>query len=292
MAAKEKNEHMTNRNMIIVVGALVMLDVLAWSSIAFGSFGKQLELFFFDVGQGDSEMIVMPGGVKMLIDGGPDNGKAAESLGRVLPWRDRYIDVVMVSHLELDHFGGLMDVIRRYDVGAFVYNGRAADSESARKLMIELGKRKVPMVIVGAGDKVAYGANVMDIVSARGDMIKKTNANESAIVARFTGGGMTALFTGDIGKSTEKLLARTKKIKADVIKIPHHGSKFSSTEEFLKTVRPKIAIIEVGKNSYGHPTKEALERIKNVKARLFRTDINGMVQLIIENGTIKQLKEK
>jgi competence protein ComEC len=283
---------MKKKNLIILIIALVALDALAWGDIAFGSFGKRLEMFFFDVGQGDSEMIAMPGNIKLLIDGGPNNGKAAASLGKVLPWGDRYIDAIIMSHMELDHFGGLLDVIKRYDIGVFIYNGRVAETESAKELMTLLKKRKVPIVTVVEGDRMIYEDNRLEIVSGQKDSTKKTNANESAIVAKFTGGGATALFTGDIGKSTEEWLAQVKQIKADVIKIPHHGSKFSSTEEFLKAVHPKIAIIEVGKNSYGHPTKEVLERIKNVNAQLFRTDTNGMIQLVIENGTIKQLKEK
>lgn len=283
---------MKKKNLIILIIALVALDILAWGSIVFGSFGKRLELFFFDVGQGDSEMIALPGNVKILIDGGPNNGRAATSLGEVLPWGDRYIDAVIMSHMELDHFGGLLDVLKRYDVGVFIYNGRVVETESAKELLALLKERKIPIVIVGEGDKIRYEGNALEIISGQKESTKKTNANESALVAKFTGGGATALFTGDIGKSTEEWLAQTKKVKADIIKIPHHGSKFSSTEEFLKAVHPRVAIIEVGKNSYGHPTKEVLERIKNINAQLFRTDTNGMVQLVIENGVIKQRKEK
>lgn len=278
---------MTKKNIIILIIALAALDMLAWGDIIFGSFGKQLELFFFDVGQGDSEMIVMPGNVKLLIDGGPNNGKAAASLGKVLPWGDRYIDLVSISHADLDHSGGLLDVVKRYKVGAFIYNGIGSNSENFKELARIIKERKVPVIVLSEGETIHYASSTAEILSAHGK-----NSNEGALVMKFTGGGVTALFTGDIGKDTETWLAKNKNIQADVLKIPHHGSKFSSTEEFLASVHPKVAIIEVGKNTYGHPTQIVLDRIKQTGAHLFRTDKDGTVQLVIENGTIKQRKEK
>lgn len=284
---KEKYEGMTKKNIIMLIIVLVALDMLAWGDIIFGSFGKRLELFFFDVGQGDSEMISMPGNVKLLIDGGPNNGKAAASLGKVLPWGDRYIDLVSISHADLDHSGGLIDVVKRYEVGAFIYNGTGSNSESFKELARMIQERNIPVIVLGEGDTIRYASSTVEILSARGK-----DSNEGALVMKFTGGGVSALFDGDIGKTTETWLVKNKNIQADILKIPHHGSKFSSTQEFLAAVRPKITIIEVGKNSYGHPTREVLDRIKNVSAQLFRTDSNGMVQLVIESGMIRQSKER
>ncbi|HBI25887.1 MAG: ComEC [Candidatus Wolfebacteria bacterium GW2011_GWC2_39_22] len=270
-----------------IIFILVVLDLVAWGSILFDEFGKQLEFYFFDVGQGDSEMIVMPGNVKLLIDGGPDNGNAAQQIDSIVPWHDRYIDMVMISHAELDHFGGLLDVLERYEVGVFIYNGEGSDSESFKELAKIVKERKIPVVVINEGDNILHGSSTIAILSAHG-----TNKNEGALVAKLTSNGVSALFTGDIGKVTELELIKNKAIQADIIKIPHHGSKFSSTLEFLKAVRPKVAVIEVGKNSYGHPTKEVLDRVKNAGAQLFRTDTDGMVKLVIENGIIRQYKGK
>lgn len=271
----------------IIIFCLIILDVLAWSVVLSKSKGDRLEFLFLDVGQGDSEMIMMPGNVKLLIDGGPDNGKAANQIDGVIQFNDRYIDLVMLSHAELDHFGGLLDVLERYEVGAFIYNGEGSDSESFKELAQLIRERRIPVVALDEGDAIRYASSTVDILSAHGK-----SRNEGALVAKFTGGGVSALFTGDIGKETEKQLIKEKNIKADIIKIPHHGSKFSSTQEFLKAVRPKIAIIEVGKNSYGHPTKPVIDRIGTVGARLFRTDQDGTIRLVIENGTIRQYKER
>lgn len=207
-------------------------------------------------------------------------------MDRVMPWYDRYIDVVMISHAELDHFGGLLDVMQRYEVGALVYNGHGSDSESFKEFAQLVKARQIPVVIVGEGDTIAHTSSTLRILSTEGK-----NRNESAIVARFTDGKVSALFTGDIGKETEAQLVRQGGIKTDILKVPHHGSKFSSTEAFLRAVRPKIAIIEVGKNSYGHPTKEVLERLRRAKTALLRTDRDGMIRLVVENGVIIQQKE-
>lgn len=269
----------------IILVCLIILDALAWANIAFGEFGKRIEFFFFAVGQGDSEMIVMPGNVKMLIDGGPDNGKAAVELDKVLPWHDRYIDLVMISHAELDHFGGLRAILERYEVGIIIYNGQKSDSESFKELMRMVKERDIPMSVIDEGDKIVYAGNTVSILSASGK-----NTNESALVAKFMGGGATALYAGDIGKDTELRLVKEKNIRADILKIPHHGSKFSSTKELLAQVRPKITVIEVGKNSYGHPTKEVLDKIKKTGAHMFRTDMDGTIRLIVEHGTIKEYR--
>lgn len=272
-------------NFKIILMSVVVLNVIAWSGIVFTGVGKRLELYFFAVGQGDSEMVVMPGKVKMLIDGGPDNGAAERQVDAVLPGHDRYIDMIMLSHAELDHFGGLLDVVRSHDIGVFVYNGRGSDSESFRELARVVKEKHIPVVALGEGDHIRYAGNSIDILSARGK-----NRNESGLVAKFTGGGITALFTSDIGKDTEQRLRKEKDIHADILKIPHHGSKFSSTEEFLAAVHPSVAVIEVGKNSYGHPTGVVLERIRQAGAQLLRTDAGGTVRLVAENGVIKQLK--
>lgn len=277
---------MTRNHKIVIIG-LIMLDLMAWGHIVFDRFGERLELYFLDVGQGDSEMIVMPGRVKLLIDGGPDNGKAARQLDRVMPWYDRYIDVVMISHAELDHFGGLLDVVQRYEVGVLVYNGQGSDSESFKEFARLVKAKQIPVAIIGEGGVIAHASSTMRILSTEGK-----NRNEGAIVARFTDGEVSALFTGDIGKETEAQLVRQGGLKADILKVPHHGSKFSSTEAFLRAVKPKIAVIEVGKNSYGHPTKEVLERLRQAKTALLRTDRDGMVRLVIEDGVIKQYKGK
>lgn len=271
---------MNKKYKMITIGLLV-LNVFVWSGILWEGFGKRLELYFFAVGQGDGEMAILPGNVKMVIDGGPPNGKAAQWLGEVLPWHDRYIDMIVLSHAEQDHFGGLADIIQRYKVGVFVYNGIGNSSEGFKELAAMVKEKNIPVVIVREGDRITHGDSKWEILSASGK-----DRNEGALVMRLESKGTTALFTGDIGAETEKRLIKEKHIQADILKVPHHGSRFSSTAEFLAAVRPRVAVVEVGKNSYGHPTKEVLERIRAAKAQLFRTDTSGTIKFVIENGTI------
>ena len=272
-------------HIVILVICLAVLDIGAWTAIASESFGNRVELFFLNVGQGDSELIVMPQRVKLLIDAGPDNGRAVQQLDGIVPWHNRYIDLVMISHAELDHFGGLLDVLRRYTVGAVLYNGQGNDSQSFKELAALVREKRIPVLRLSEGDRIQYANDVVDILSASGQ-----SRNDGALVAKFTGDGVTALFTGDISAETEQWLIRNKQIAADIVKIAHHGSRFSSTEEFLAAVHPRIAVIEVGKNSYGHPTKEALQHIAAVGARMFRTDRDGTVRLMIKNGMVTAME--
>ncbi len=270
----------------MIIGTLAAIDLFLWSVIAGGAGTDRLELDFLAVGQGDSEMIRMPGNATLLIDAGPDSG-VARQIDAVMPWGNRRIDVAVVSHAQRDHFGGLSELLKRYTIGAIVYNGQGNDTAGFRELLQRAKRSGVPIITLGTGSSIRYGDNKFDIVSAGG-----RDLNEGAIVAKFSGGGVSALFTGDIGKSTERRLASGGNIRADILKIAHHGSKLSSTQEFLRAVRPKIAIIEVGKNSYGHPTKEALDRIKAMGAQLFRTDNSGTVRLVVEQGTIREYARK
>src|SRR3989344_5226187 len=130
-----------HKNKVIVfLVALVILDFFVWQRILVSAFcDDDLKLYFLDVGQGDSEFVVLPGGVKVLIDGGPPNGRVLGALDGILSPTERYIDLVIMSHSQLDHFGGLIDVLGRYKVGAFLWNGRDGTTEAFENLKRTLG---------------------------------------------------------------------------------------------------------------------------------------------------------
>jgi competence protein ComEC len=259
---------------------LLILDILVFRQIA-GDLSERgrLSLYFLPVGQGDSELIIFPGGVKMLVDGGPPDALVLESLDRILSPRDRYIDVVALSHAELDHFGGLIEVLKRYRVGAFVWNGIPKRSDAADYLVETIKEREVPIVSLGEGDVIRYGATNLDVLWPPKDLeVSGDSLNETALVLKLQGGNMRALFTGDIGAKTEGLIGEDVG-RVDVLKVGHHGSKFSSSANFLEAVDPKVAIVEVGKNSYGHPTPDVLDRLSRAGAKILRTDKDGLVKL-------------
>jgi competence protein ComEC len=271
---------------------LVAIDAFVWFSIFSDSpKDKSAEAYFLSVGQGDSELLTLPEGVKILIDGGPDN-KVLGELDSILPVFSRYADILIMSHPEADHFSGLMGVVERYEIGAFIWSGKGGQGGAFGDLTRELEKKKIKNIAVAEGDKIKIGESVLEVLSPGNGVLAGKSANESSLVLKFYYGGAEALFTGDIGFYAEKEVLK-KHILAgiDVLKVAHHGSKNSSGEEFLAAVSPKIAVIEVGKNGYGHPTKEVLSRLASAGAQVFRTDKNGAVKIIFSGGGIKVLKE-
>lgn len=275
---------MSNTSKLIIAVA-VAADVLVWHQIILAGPPARSELHFLNVGQGDSELVVFPGNVKVLTDAGPDRSVLGE-LQKILPAEDRYIDLAVISHPQLDHFNGFNDVLDRYQIGAVITNGRD-DAPTVGEWPVLLEKIKkggVPLIIAGEGDSIRYRDNAIRILSPGRAFIESAELNDTGIVELVTTNFFTALLTADIGASVENSLVErfgTGRLRADVLKVAHHGSKYSSSDAFLKAVLPHVAVIEVGaKNRYGHPSLPALERLVNdTTARIFRTDQDGTISV-------------
>jgi len=265
----------------IVFIVLLIIDISVWIFVISSPLLKELEIHFFDVGQGDASLIMLPGGVEILIDGGPPNGRAIRGLDEALRSTDRYLDLVILSHPDLDHFGGLIDILESYDIGAFIMSGREGKASAYKDLIATLHEKEIPTLLLQEGDRIRY-RNVIFMVLAPSveERIGKT-ANDASLVLYLGHEGKHALFPGDIGAEVESRLARTYNISADLLKVPHHGSKFSSTAQFLNHVRSAVAIVSVGKNSYGHPTNEVLSRFLQQGAKVFRTDLHGTIRVVV-----------
>ncbi|MGC9603306.1 MAG: MBL fold metallo-hydrolase [Minisyncoccia bacterium] len=266
-----------------------VLDIIVFRQIAGGVAVKdKLALYFLPVGQGDSELAVLPGGVKILIDGGPPDSLVLANLDKVLSPRDRYIDLVISTHPQQDHFGGLIEVLRRYKVGTFVWNGEVGTNPAMNDLLALIKENNVPMVTLVAGDKIIYGESETDVLSPVSGV--KVDINEDALVLALQSGDTKTLFTSDVGAKTETSILNSYAGPIDILKVGHHGSKFSSSANFLNILRPKVAVIEVGKNSYGHPTPEVLNRLADIGAQIFRTDQDGLIKFEPAGGALKIFK--
>jgi len=252
-----------------------------------------LNIYFLSVGQGDSELVILPGGVKILIDAGPDN-KVIGELDSILRPTERYIDLVIVSHPQADHFNGFIDVLKHYQVGAFIHNGRAGAAQSWKELAQTVKENKIPAVALAAGDKINYLESKLDILSPNENFINSKELNDTVLVALLQSQSAKVLFTGDVGKKIEDYLINKLDFKVDVLKVAHHGSKYSSGREFLAAILPKISVIEVGKNSYGHPTEEVLNRLAAVGAAIYRTDRDGTIKMVFpkKSSEIQVFKKK
>jgi competence protein ComEC len=243
-----------------------------------------LKVYFFDVGQGDSIFIESPNGTQVLIDGGPD-GKVVQKLSKVMPFYDREIDLVILSHPDADHVTGLIEVLERYDIenildtrgehdnALFKAWGRAVGEENARFIEAIAGKS----IHLGGGVELIV---VYPLVSL--EEMASINKNNNSIVLMLKYKENEILLTGDMEILAERsVLANSIDVDADVLKIAHHGSKTSTTESFLSSVSPQVAIIQVGeKNRYRHPHKSVLSRLDDYGIRYYRNDTDGDIKLI------------
>ena len=274
----------------IVLGLVFILDAWLYAGVVNGQAPATSapELYFLDVGQGDSELIQFPNGVQMVIDGGPPNGELLSSLAAILPPQDRYIDLVLMTHPQLDHMGGFVELVRQYKIGAFIGTGRAAPLAAYQELAKLLQQKNIPYVEVKEGDTIAYQDSYFKILAPNASELKSKELNDTCIVGLLETPYFKALYTGDTGFKIEERITRQYDINADILKVGHHGSRFSSGSAFLKEVSPALSVIEVGaKNTYGHPTPAALGRLEANASEIFRTDKQGIIKVTYENGGLQ-----
>src|SRR3989344_7642156 len=224
---------------------LVGFSGIVWQGVMERVTEDPLGVYFLDVGQGDSELIVFPDGVKVLIDGGPSKEVLFE-LGEIFSPTDRYIDLVMITHPQLDHYGGIGDVIERYQVGAFIFNGEEGVGETWDEFKNKLKEKEVPIIVLGEGDKIKYEDKEINILSPSAGLLAHRDLNEGSLVAELIGEGVKILFTGDIGFEAEEVLLEKYDMDIDVLKVAHHGSRYASGMAFLEEATPLISVVEVG----------------------------------------------
>ena len=277
-----------SKNELIVLGGLFLLVIL-FSFIRLPD--GRLHIYFLNVGQGDAMFIQTPNGSQILIDGGPDD-KVLSELGRVMPFYDRSIDMIVSTHLDADHVAGLIEVLKRYSVDEIVESGmdcttvyckewdRLKDAESAKDIFVHLSD----YIVTEDGVEIAVLNPFRDINGQ--DFSKRNN---EGVVLKLKYKNQSVLFTADIEASVEhKLVLSGVDIDSDFLKVGHHGSRTSTTEEFLRKVSPVVAFIEVGAhNSYGHPTKDVLDRLESFSIPYYRTDIDGRIELILDGNNYK-----
>lgn len=266
------------------------LVVFTYSTSFAGQKDGLLKVHFFDIGQGDAIFVETPSGNQVLIDGGPDD-TVLSKLGEVMPFYDRSIDLVFVSHPHSDHISGLISVLERYDVDKVIQAKESYDSPQFVELQKAVAAEGDDLEAV-TGSTFDFGDGViLEVIhpfeSVAGTSTK-TPHNDSVVLMLYYQ-NTRVLLTGDMEASLErKLISAGLDLDADILKIGHHGSKTSSTEEFLKAVTPEVAVIQVGeKNKYGHPSKEVTDRLKSGGIKYFRNDMDGDVKIISDGLNFK-----
>jgi len=271
---------MQNRKIIYgILGALLVIVLILGFIIHFLN-QNNLQVVFFNVGQGDS-ILISSGVNQTLIDGGKSGKILLEKLGKYIPFWDRKIEVVISTHPDSDHIGGLVDVFKNYKVQTVIRTNTESESQIFAALNSVIKKEDSEVVEAKFGDVINFSDDVkMKIIFPFSSTLQKVqNTNETSVVAKLNFGKTNFLFTGDLPVEQEsEILNRGINIESQVLKIGHHGSKYSSSQEFLQKVNPTDTIISVGQNSYGHPNPEALERIRIIGAKILRTDQVGDIE--------------
>jgi competence protein ComEC len=246
---------------LLIIGALLLSTILVWQAVWRETPSKMLTVAFLNVGQGDSAYIESPTHQQLIIDGGP-NGAILSEIGKLMPWYDHYIDAILIANSDVDHYGGFIDLLRRYRVGLVIESGTVGNSASYKTLEDLIIQKKIKKVLAKRGQSIELGGGVhFDILFPDRD-IAKLNTNDGSIVGQLVYGSSTIMFTGDSPSAMEEfvLLLDGGRLKSDILKAGHHGSKTSASELFVSAVAPKYAIISAGlDNRYGHPHQETLD---------------------------------
>ncbi|BFD25297.1 MAG: MBL fold metallo-hydrolase [Candidatus Parcubacteria bacterium] len=242
-----------------------------------------VKVSFLSVGQGDAILIVTPDKKTLLIDGGPDNS-LLEELGTVLPWWQRHLDFVLLTHEHSDHLLGLLELGDRYRIKQVFYGEVTENNILIKEWFSNLEKNKIPKQKITAADSFSLGKYCqVNILSAAASK----EINDQSVVSELVCGQRQFLFTGDAGQEIEADLLDSGLKTYDVLKVSHHGAASASQEIFLRTVKPLVAIISVGKdNKFSHPHLETLKRLETVAANIFRTDEVGTINIFANNKDI------
>jgi competence protein ComEC len=312
-------QHRRRSRATVVAAALqsVILLLLVFHPLSAGRADGKLRVDFLDVGQGDSALVTMPDGTTLLIDGGGrpgfqgarPAGKADEaesddeqpferdtrSIGEAvvseyLWWRglDR-VDFILATHADADHIDGLNDVAKNFQVRAALVARTPADDPEYAKFAATLAARQIPCKIIGAGDRLQFGgatATVLwPVLAADSGAPSKNN---DSIVLRLQFGERTILMTGDLEKEGEMAILNAREtLVSDVVKVPHHGSKTSSTADFVAASHPRLAVISVGQTSvFGHPHKDVVERWRASGAEVLTTGRRGTITVTTDGQTL------
>lgn len=254
-----------------VVVSLVVLLLMVWRSTA----DSKVKVVFCDVGQGDGALVIS-GSFQMLIDTGGDNQRMLGCLSRHLPFWDKNIETVVLSHWDIDHSGGLPDISRYYKIEK-LYSNRLSPAGNEQKFY---------PTVVGENDIIRYGGIDFEILSR--DVVDG-DSNENSLIGVLSykdlpaGRQVKILMMGDAPAEVEQSLVWQGKLKSlsnevDILKISHHGSDMATSSELLDEVNPKIAVISVGKdNKFGHPAKTVIKRLEERGIKIKRTDNMGDV---------------
>lgn len=264
---------------LLIVATLVFAALSVWGAVLAHEGQRVLTVAFLDVGQGDSIYIEAPNGRQMLIDGGR-GGVVLRELANVMPYYDRTLDVVVATHPDSDHIGGLPAVFDRYDISYYVATDNSGTTATFAALQDAVSEEGSSVIAARSGTRIMLDTEVYFEILFPDRSMNNVESNASSIVGRLVYGDTSFVFSGDAPQGVEQHVTSYygRLLKSDVLKLGHHGSKTSTVEQFLAALAPEFAVVSAGcGNQYGHPHREVLERVEAFGAHVFSTCDGGTI---------------
>jgi len=236
--------------------------------------GQEMRVHFIDVGQGDSIFIESPNGKTMLVDGGV-KGAGQKVVSYLKELGVNKLDIVVATHPDADHIGGLISVLNSIDIGQFYDSGKVHTSQTFEEMLTLIDTKNIPYNIPKTGDRIAFDDDInVKVLNANENA---TDNNDASIVLKLAYGNVSFLLTADAGIALEKEMIQDD-VKATILKAGHHGSNTSSSAEFIQVVHPEVTILSYGEgNKYGHPHAEVVERLQAIGSKIYATAEAGNV---------------
>ncbi len=274
---------------------LLLINISIWYLVWSGDRYGLLTVAVLNIGQGDAIFIEAPNGNQVIVDGGPDQ-KLISELGHVIPFYDHSIDMIVNTNPDSDHYAGFLDLLKSYKVGEFMESGTMSDTPTYRELEKLVAEKQVPKVIAKRGMKIVLDKDVSLFVLYPDRDVSNWTSNNGSIVMKLVYGNTSFLLQGDATAEVEKYLISLEKspeskvyggLSGQVLKVGHHGSRTSTSPEYVKAVSPEYAAISDGKNNrYGHPHKETLDNLLANHVKILRTDLQGRVIFESDGKTV------
>ena len=269
--------------LIWIIIVLTVVLFLAW--LMYYELDRRVWITFCDVGQGDG-VLIRQGSVQLVVDGGQANGRMVDCIaGQLAPW-DRKLELVVATHPDADHIGGLVELLENYRVEKVIDNGQEAASDVAQRFR-QLAQGKC--FSAHAGDLIRLGEISLEVLGPQpsqaqvlGEEDPTADRNNESVVLMFDYDRFEFLLTGDAGLEVEE---DWRIQPVEILKVSHHGSKTGTSAALLELIQPELAVISVGKNWYGHPAEVILDRLKAVGSQIKRTDQDGAVKIVTDGQT-------
>ncbi len=276
-----------------VLGLLVVISIVLWLAISHEERKGKLVFAVLDMGQGDALFIESPTGKQVLVDGGPDNTLMRE-ISKVMPWYDRHIDMIVVTNPDKDHYEGFIPLMKKYSVDLVLEPGTTNKNDLYASLEKEISDKNIQKVIARRGQVIDLGGGAYLQILFPDRDISGLSSNDGSIVMKLVYGETSVMLQGDSTARIEDYLLTlgTTTLKSTILKAGHHGSRTSSSEEYVHAVNPQWTVISSGiSNDYGHPHKETVETMQKLKIPTYDTCNNGDI-VFVSDGKTFALKNK